>query len=418
MLVGVSGSGKSSLLADTLATEINSRMRRFLHVQQSHLDDRDVAAFLGPLPPGIHFAQAAFRASRRTTVGTSTGLLALLRRYFSRYSEPWAEEAASVVPLPSAHSYAAWIERHYTGSLIVWIVAERWRRTDGTNAVARLRKHGLNVAIISSETDSPARRGRDIDLAKFRPLAENTRHLIEAEIGRTQISGRCASLMVMLERAFAVGGDVIVEFESGAHLPRQLRTERGLQLDSAAHRVHPEVLEPFFCPSEALLSFNSPSNPDSGACGACQGLGTARSVRVGTLAAHPERSMHEGAFTLWTEKNYRYVNIRHETIEGLRGLRGFFSGHTVGAPQFGCAKSRSLRFGQRSRGRHRSANRAEGELATAFPGLRAGDSASGRRQGFRLATSDSGNGWPVPGMLRHTLVEGSPGPTPGALGNA
>ena len=159
MLVGVSGSGKSSLLADTLATEINSRMRRFLHVQQPHLDERDVAAFLGPLPPGIHFAQAAFRASRRTTVGTSTGLLALLRHYFSRHSEPWAEEVASAVPVPSAHSYAAWIERHYTGPLIVWVVAERWRRTDGTSAVARLRKHGLNVAMLSSETDPPARRG-------------------------------------------------------------------------------------------------------------------------------------------------------------------------------------------------------------------------------------------------------------------
>ena len=73
MVVGVSGSGKSSLLADTLATEANARMRRFLGVSQPHLSDDDVPAFLGPLPPSIHFAQAAFRASRRTTVGTSTG---------------------------------------------------------------------------------------------------------------------------------------------------------------------------------------------------------------------------------------------------------------------------------------------------------------------------------------------------------
>ena len=73
MVVGVSGSGKSSLLADTLATEANSRMRRFLGVSQPHLDDDDVPAFLGPLPSSIHFAQAAFRASRRTTVGTVCG---------------------------------------------------------------------------------------------------------------------------------------------------------------------------------------------------------------------------------------------------------------------------------------------------------------------------------------------------------
>ena len=325
MLVGVSGSGKSSLLADTLATEINSRMRRFLRVHQPHLDEKDVPAFLGPLPPGIHFAQAAFRASRRTTVGTSTGILALLRRYFGRYAEPWVEEAASVVPRPSPPSYAAWIERHYAGSLIIWTVVDRWRRSNGTSAVARLRAHGLKTAMVSSETDSPARkaRGREIDLATFRPLAENARHLIEAEVGRAQVRGQCANLIPLLEHAFDIGGDVIVEFEDGRNLPQQLRTNGGIQLDSALHRVHPGVLEPFFSPSDALLSFNSPSNPGSGACRACRGLGAARLVLVEALAAHPERSMHGGAFALWTEKNYRYVNIQHETIEGLRGLHGF-----------------------------------------------------------------------------------------------
>ena len=325
MVVGVSGSGKSSLLADTLATESNSRMRRFLGVDQPHLGDEDVPAFLGPLPPSIHFAQAAFRASRRTTVGTSTGLLALLRRYFSRHSTPWSEENKSIVPLPSPSSYAAWIERYYTGSLVVWTVVERWQRSDGTRAVACLQKHGFKVALLSSETDSPARRvqGREIELEKFRPLAENTRHLIEAEVGRAQVFGQCSELTPLLKRAFDIGSDVIVEFNQEKHLPRQLQTERGTQLDSTLHWVHPKVLEPFFAPSDALLSFNSPSNPRSGACKACNGLGRSRTVLVDELATHPERSMHDGSFTLWTEKNYRYVNIQHETIEGLRGVRGF-----------------------------------------------------------------------------------------------
>ena len=282
-------------------------------------------AFLGPLPPSIHFAQAAFRASRRTTVGTSTGLLALLRRYFSRHSTPWSEENKSIVPLPAPSSYAAWIERYYTGSLIVWTVVERWQRSDGTRAVACLQKHGFKVALLSSETDSPARRvqGREIDLEKFRPLAENTRHLIEAEVGRAQVFGQCSELTPLLKRAFDIGSDVIVEFNQEKHLPRQLQTERGTQLDSTLHWVHPKVLEPFFAPSDALLSFNSPSNPKSGACKACNGLGRSRTVLVDGLATHPERSMHDGSFTLWTEKNYRYVNIQHETIEGLRGVRGF-----------------------------------------------------------------------------------------------
>ena len=325
MVVGVSGSGKSSLLADTLATEANSRMRRFLGVDQPHLGDEDVAAFLGPLPASIHFAQAAFRASRRTTVGTSTGLLALLRRHFSRHSTPWAEDLESIVPPPSPASYAAWVERHYTGSLIVWTIVERWQRTDGTHAVARLKKHGVQTATLLSETDPPSRRGqgREIDLKNFRPLAANASHLIEAEVGRAQVSGKCPELPTLLKRAFDIGGDVIVAFGQGQHLPEQLQTDRGTQLDSALHWVHPEQLEPFFAPSGALLSFNSPSNPRSGACKACNGLGRGRTVLVSALVAHPERSMHDGCLALWTEKNYRYVNIQHETIEGLRGVRGF-----------------------------------------------------------------------------------------------
>ena len=325
MVVGVSGSGKSSLLADTLATEANSRMRRFLGVDQPHLGDEDVAAFLGPLPASIHFAQAAFRGSQRTTVGTSTGLLALLRRHFSRHSTPWSEELDSIVPPPSPTSYAAWIECHYTGSLIVWTVVERWQRSDGTRAVARLKKHGVQAATLLTETDSPSRRGqgREIDLDKFRPLAANARHLIEAEVGRAKVSGKCPELTTLLKRAFDIGGDVIVAFSQGQHLPEQLQTDHGTQMDSALHWVHPELMEPFFAPSDALLSFNSPSNPRSGACKSCNGIGRGRTVLVNALVAHPDLSMHDGCFSLWTEKNYRYVNIQHETIEGLRGVRGF-----------------------------------------------------------------------------------------------
>ena len=38
---------------------------------------------------------------------------------------------------------------------------------------------------------------------------------------------------------------------------------------------------------------------------------------------HPEKGMHDGCCLLWTKKNYRYVNIQHDTIEGLRGVHGF-----------------------------------------------------------------------------------------------
>jgi excinuclease ABC A subunit len=326
MMVGVSGSGKSSLLADTLATESNARMRRFLDVHQDHLSNDDVPAFLGPLPASIHFSQGAFRASVRTTVATSSGLLALLRSYFRRYAKPWADEVKDFVPHPSASSYGDWIQKNYTGSLKVWIVVERWERTDGTRAANILLRHGIKRATVRSETDTATRseQGREIDLEHFRPLSANAKHLIEAEIGGARVPGKDGELFSLLQRAFNIkGGDVIVEFQHGKALPEELHSERGVLLDSTQHWVHPKVRLPFAPPSDALLSFNSPSNPRSGACRSCQGLGRMRTVAVNALVIHPERSLHEGALSLWTEKNYRNVNIQHETIEGLRGMRGF-----------------------------------------------------------------------------------------------
>jgi excinuclease ABC A subunit len=325
MVVGVSGSGKSSLLADTLATEANARMRRFLGVHQPHLSDDDVPAFVGPLPACVHFSQGAFRASRRTTVATSAGFLALLRPHFRRHATPWSEEVKSLVPPPSPSTYGSWIERHYSGPLSIWTVVARWERTNGVRTADLLRRHGLKQATVRSETDPPARRerGREVSLEHFRPLAENVRHMIEAELGRTRVPSGRDELASLLERAFDIGGDVIVEFDLAAGLPEELQDERGVLLDSTQYWVHPEVRRPFAPPSDALLSFNSPSNPRSGACRACQGLGRMRTVVVTTLVARPERSLHDGALSLWTEKNYRYINVQHETIEGLRGLHGF-----------------------------------------------------------------------------------------------
>jgi excinuclease ABC A subunit len=327
MIVGVSGSGKSSLLADTLAAEANQRMKRFLGVHQPHLDEEDVPAFIGVLPPCLHFSQGAFRASRRTTVATSSGLLTLLRLYFRRYSKPWAEEVKDFVPPPSPVSYEKWIENYYHDSLSVWTVVERWERTSGIRAAHLLRDHGISRMTVRSETDRGAykQNGREIFLDHFRPLAENVKHLIEAEIGQVDLRQRDsrAKLKSLLQKAFDIGRDVIVEFRQGKSLPEELHSERGVLLDSTLHWVHPKVRLPFAPPSDSLLSFNSPSNPRSGACPACHGLGRIRTVSIGALISDPNLSLHKGALSLWTKKNYRYVNIQHETVEGLRGLNDF-----------------------------------------------------------------------------------------------
>jgi excinuclease ABC A subunit len=126
----------------------------------------------------------------------------------------------------------------------------------------------------------------------------------------------------MLERAFAIGDDAVVVALPAADDP-DLAGPYGLRLDSAKHWVHPDDAAVFARATSHLLSFNAPEHADSGACRVCAGTGVVRRLREEVLVAHPTRSMGDGAFAIWTEKNYKYVHIQHETIEGLRGMRGF-----------------------------------------------------------------------------------------------
>ena len=93
VITGVSGSGKSSLLTETLAAEGIRRTRTFLDVAQGELTRDHVGAFVSPTPPTVLVGQRGFRPNVRTTVGTATGFLSVLRRLFWLASRPYSDRA-------------------------------------------------------------------------------------------------------------------------------------------------------------------------------------------------------------------------------------------------------------------------------------------------------------------------------------
>jgi excinuclease ABC A subunit len=326
VVTGVSGSGKSSLLADTLAAEGSRRMRTFLGTSQQELERDDVRAFIGALPPTILVGQRGFRPSVRTTVGTATGFLSVLRRLFVLASSPYSERAKDDVPPPSPESYSRWISKHYRGPVEIWAVPIRQHRTDGVAAVKRLVSHGLEEVVLRSETDPPRFResGRVVSSSGFKGLNPNVSHTIEALVGKVEVRGSSERLRLkeILDRAFPAGnGNVVVTLAAAVN--PDLAGPFGPRLDSAKNWVHPDDPAVFARASAHLLSFNAPEHADSGACPACGGTGIGRQLREAAFILHPERSMRDGAFAIWTEKNYKYVHLQHETIEGLRGMNGF-----------------------------------------------------------------------------------------------
>lgn len=323
-VIGVSGSGKSSLVDETLAAEAAVRMRRFLGIDVG-ASAQDVRAFVGELPPTLLVGQRAFRASSRTTVATSTSLLRDLRRLFLRHGVPFADELGQPVPEPSPSVFASWLSGHVKGRAIVWAVPVHNELTTGVRAVAKLAVAGLTDAIIYSETDRGKRveTGSPVKLDKFKPLQANVHHTIEARVGEVKLGAKTATrLLEMLEQAWqAADGGVFIELPDVCR--QDLKRAFAFGLDSRRHRVHPDSSRLFRAPSGHLLTFNSPEHDDSGACPVCSGRGITAVIDEGALVSRPDRSLHQGALALWTEKNYRYVNIQHETIEGLRGRLGF-----------------------------------------------------------------------------------------------
>jgi excinuclease UvrABC ATPase subunit len=97
VFTGVSGSGKSSLVFDTVAAEsqrqLNETYSTFIRHRLPHYGVPDVDA-LANLPVSILVDQKRLGGNSRSTVGTATDIYALLRLLFSRIGKPFVGEAS------------------------------------------------------------------------------------------------------------------------------------------------------------------------------------------------------------------------------------------------------------------------------------------------------------------------------------
>src|ERR1700716_3709099 len=116
VFTGVSGSGKSSLVFDTIAAEsqrmINETYSAFVQGFMPNLARPDVDVLEG-LTTAIIVDQERMGANARSTVGTATDANAMLRIVFSRLGQPQigSPHALSLQVAPGPASGAITIER-------------------------------------------------------------------------------------------------------------------------------------------------------------------------------------------------------------------------------------------------------------------------------------------------------------------
>ncbi len=302
VVTGVSGSGKSSLVFDTLYAEGQRRyVETFSPYARQFLDrmDKPQVERIEGIPPAIAIDQINPVRTSRSTVGTMTEINDHLKLLFARAAQLYCRRCGQPVRRDNAHSIAehlpqALIERTHTRLLICFPVPLPANMSSG-ELRAELEKLGY-VRIHREAADG------------FTVIQDRLRLPLDATD-----SDQHSRLIEALEAALRSGhGRVSLHTldESG-------ESERVLRYSSDLHCAECDLH--YAEPTPGLFSFNSPI----GACEACRGFGRVIGIDYGLVIPDESKSLEAGALRPWQTSAYeecqddllRYARLRGVPID-------------------------------------------------------------------------------------------------------
>jgi excinuclease ABC subunit A len=274
---GVSGSGKSSLVFDTLYAEAQRRyVETFSTYARQFLDRMPKPVFrtLTNVPPGVAIRQYNPMHNTRSTVGTMTEILDHLRVLYAHLARGFCPTCGGPIRRDDPQSAAL---------LLLLDPALRGRR-----AIVRFEVRRPENFRVEELREHLARQG----YVRVGEIDADTLEVEQDRLVLNETSGE--RLEEALRAAFRHGPRVVVVLEGpGECESRRLffSTRFGCAACGTAHaeaRPH-------------LFSFNHPL----GACPVCTGFGRVSGIDPGRVVPDPSRSLREGAIRPWQTDAYR-----------------------------------------------------------------------------------------------------------------
>jgi excinuclease ABC subunit A len=295
VITGLSGSGKSSLAFDTIYAEgqrryvesLSAYARQFLE----QLEKPEVDAIEG-LSPAIAIEQKTVSRNPRSTVGTVTEIYDYLRLLFARLGVPHCTRCGQPVRAQTVQQIVDQVLRLPEGSrLLILAPLVRHRKGEYRKELEQIKRQGFLRVRIDGEI---------VLLDTLPQLDRNLYHTIDIVVDRLVIRPDMTSRLTdSIETALAhTEGLVSVQLVDGEQL---VFSERLACPDCGTS-----------CPelTPRLFSFNSPQ----GACPACDGLGMHMEFAPDLIVPDPERSLLEGAITVWSPQQLHFMQ---PVLEGL-----------------------------------------------------------------------------------------------------
>ncbi|MFG6488166.1 excinuclease ABC subunit UvrA [Roseateles sp. BYS78W] len=270
VVTGPSGSGKSSLVFDTLYAEGQRRyVETFSAYARQFLDrmDRPAVDKVDGVPPAIAIDQTNPVRTSRSTVGTMTELNDHLKLLFARATELFDRKTALPVRHDTAQSiYAELMSRAEAASdprMVLTFPVELPANTSAEQVAQWLSASGFTR--VQAERDIDGKKVLDVVADRFRILGADKQRAMEAiELSLKRGAGR---LTVYAGDA----GEMLWRFSTGLHCP-----ESDIR---------------YADPQPALFSFNSAF----GACEACRGFGRVIGVDLGLVIPDERKTLRNGA---------------------------------------------------------------------------------------------------------------------------
>lgn len=281
VITGLSGSGKSSLVFDTIYAEghrryvesLSAYARQFLGVSNKP----DVDSIEG-LSPSISIDQKSSSSNPRSTVGTITEIYDYLRLLYARIGVPHCPKCGRSVIRQSIDQILPQILNLKLDQAMILAPIAVDRKGEFKSELADIRKAGYVRARID---------GSLYDLGEEIPLDRNKKHTIEAVVDRLSLKIRSRDdrtrLADSIETALKLGkgrlkianGDKEWFFSESLACPK---------CDISIPELEPRN-----------FSFNSPH----GACPRCTGLGVTLELEPDLLIPNKRLSISEGAVRPW-----------------------------------------------------------------------------------------------------------------------
>ena len=319
VVTGPSGSGKSSLVFDTIYAEgqrryvesLSSYARQFLE----RMDKPDVDSITG-LAPAIAIEQRTGSRNPRSTVATQTELYDYLRLLFARIGTTISPISGKVVTKDSPRAVAEQLQIELeagTRFYLCFPLPSHKGRKKGEELKALLARGFYRL--VSLPTEKQAKKGKAsevLDLNETAPEAIKTpiaRLLVLVDRLATHPGDEDVTLRIAdsVEQAFREGGERAVVITA----PKEGLLER---FDFSAHFERDGIT--FEEPTPQLFSFNSPL----GACPTCQGFGRVPGIDRDLVVPNPDLSLRQGAIApfrteMWS--TYQRDLIRMAAREGI-----------------------------------------------------------------------------------------------------